>query len=388
MNEDKVCGSGGVYVHVPYCRKRCIYCDFYSAGVIQADWIRLTDALLIELDVRREEWPERVETLYIGGGTPSLLPAREFERLSRGLLERLGGAAIKEFTIEVNPEDVTVESVAVWKANGVNRVSVGIQSLDDRLLHKIGRCHDAETARRALKLLKSEYNNVSGDIIFGLPGQSIRSFESDVREILDMGVAHLSAYSLMYEERTALTQLRDMGRVNEADEMDSIEMFRLLCCLSSDYGLRRYELSNYAVPGYESRHNRLYWSGLPYLGLGPSAHSYDGKRTRCWNAGDIRGYLRAFTTAGLSTDLRNTLVSREILTDEELREEQIMTRLRTIDGLDCHDYRLRWGEQAWKKLKYKMLRHIGAGNLCLKGDRLSLTEKGVMISDEVIVDLF
>ncbi|MDE6668226.1 MAG: radical SAM family heme chaperone HemW [Muribaculaceae bacterium] len=388
MNKDRVYSSGGVYVHVPYCRKRCIYCDFYSAGVVQADWHRLVDALLTELDVRKAEWPDTIETLYIGGGTPSLIPVREFERLSTSLHERLINSTIKEFTIEVNPEDVNVESVAVWKANGVNRVSIGIQSFDDRLLRIVGRLHGAETARHALKLLRSEYDNVSGDIIFGLPGQSIRGFERDIREILDMGVTHLSAYSLMYEERTALTRLRDMGRVNETDEADSIEMFSLIGRLTEAYGLRRYELSNYAVPGYESRHNNLYWSGKPYLGLGPSAHSYDGKRTRCWNAGDIRRYLQTFTTVNPSLDLQNMLVTREILTDEELREEQIMTRLRTIAGLDCRAYRLQWGEQAWKKLKYNMARHIESGNLCLKEDMLSLTEKGVMISDEVIVDLF
>ncbi|MDE5877348.1 MAG: radical SAM family heme chaperone HemW [Muribaculaceae bacterium] len=388
MNEYKVCGSGGVYIHVPYCRKRCIYCDFYSAGVVQADWRRLVDAFLTEFDMRKEECPEKTDTLYIGGGTPSLLPAKEFERLSTGLRQRLGDSDIKEFTIEVNPEDVTVDSIALWQAYGVNRISVGVQSFDNRLLHTVGRLHDGETARRALRLLSSRCPNVSGDLIFGLPGQNVEGFCRDVREMLDMGVKHLSAYSLMYEERTALTQLRNDGRLREADEMDSVEMFSLLCRLTEAYGLKRYELSNYALPGYESQHNSLYWYGKPYLGLGPSAHSYDGKRTRRWNAGDIRMYLRTYTTSEPSPDLQDKLITREILTDEELREEEIMTRLRTTSGLDCYAYKLHWGEQAWKKLRYKVSRHVEAGNLCFKGNMLSLTERGVMISDEVIVDLF
>lgn len=379
---------GGLYVHIPYCRKRCIYCDFYSAGAIQADWHRLADSLLTELKVRIGERPAIIETIYIGGGTPSLLPSQEFERLITGLHKCAGGDGIKEFTIEVNPEDVTADSVAMWKSNGVNRVSVGIQSFDDHLLRIAGRLHDSVTSRRALKLLKSVFDNVSGDLIFGLPGQSVESFGSDVREMLDMGVPHLSAYSLMYEERTALTKLRDTGRLNEADETDSVEMFRILCCLTQSYGLKRYELSNYALPGYESCHNSLYWSGKPYIGLGPSAHSYDGIRTRCWNDADIRKYFQVYGYGEPSADLKTELTTCEILTDEELREEQIMTRLRTAEGLNCQDYRTRWGEKAIKELESKAVRHIESGNLYRRGDMLSLTERGVMISDEVIVDLF
>lgn len=366
-----------LYVHIPYCRRKCLYCDFYSEGSLRADWPLLVDTLLAEAESRREEIVRAKDpaTIYIGGGTPSLLPPEEFSRLADGLLSLTG--EVEEFTIEVNPDDVTRELAALWRSCGVDRVSMGVQSLVDEELRSVGRRHDSRTATESYEVLRHEIGNVSLDLIFGLPGQTCASLASTLRGFLDMRPDHISAYSLMYEERAALTRLRDAGKISETPEEDSAEMFALLCGTLGEAGYEQYEISNYALPGRRSVHNSGYWRGCAYVGLGPGAHSYDGRGWRRANLPDLKAYL-----AG------ERKMAEETLTRAELIEEYIMTRLRTREGIDLADFALRFGEAVRSALLRSAHPALHAGNLELIGNRLALTRLGIMISDDIITDLF
>lgn len=374
----------GIYLHIPFCRRKCYYCDFYSLGSRNAPWERFADALLDEWNRRRGELPGlteadspargRVDTLYVGGGTPSQMPTPLLERLLGALPEA------DELTVEVNPEDVTPELVATLRRAGVNRVSMGVQSFVDSELEAIGRRHTADQARRAYALLRHGFGNVSIDLIFGLPGQTQQSWQRSVDEAVALRPEHLSAYSLMWEERSALTRMRQMGKVDEADEMDTEAMYNYLTASLKAAGYEHYEISNYALPGYRSRHNSAYWTGEPYLGLGPGAHSYDGDRVRRSNPADLLGYLEHF-----GREEREPFYEEERLSDSELREEYIMTRLRRREGIEVADFCNRFGEAEGRELLWAAR---GAGDLLETGaDRIKLSPKGVMLSDSAIVRL-
>ena len=377
----------GIYVHIPYCARKCLYCDFYSEGVIRADWPQYIDALLAELRMRHNDiHADASYTLYIGGGTPSLMPVAEFLRLAKGIHE-ITGIVPQEFTIEVNPDDVTDERCAVWKRAGVNRVSMGVQSLDDKELKAIGRRHDSATARRAYATLRRYFDNISLDLMFGLPGQTPESLRQTLKEMIEMAPEHISAYSLMYEERTALTRMRDMGKVEEAGEDVNVEMFGIVNAELAQAGYERYEISNYAKPGRRSQHNSAYWQGSPYTGLGAGAHSYDGKSTRLYNRPDARTYMDA-----MEARLPEKVMEIEVLTEEELREEMIMTRLRTREGLDLKEYGERFGLQQLMQLMSRTRPMVVNNSLKVTEaegvKRLSLTEAGCVISDTIISELF
>lgn len=373
----------GVYIHIPFCARKCVYCDFYSVGARLADWPRLVSALLDEARVRVPELTgagPKCDTLYIGGGTPSLLPPGEFGRLAAGVLSLTG--PVSEFTVEVNPDDVTGELADAWRGAGVDRVSMGVQSLVDGELRAIGRRHDSRRAREAYDTLRRRFGNVSLDLMFGLPGQTRRSLRESVAGVIDMRPEHVSVYSLMYEERTALTRMRDSGRIDETPEEESAAMFADITEMLDAAGYEQYEISNYSLPGFRSRHNSAYWSGEPYVGLGPAAHSYDGLRTRRANAPDVRAYISRWLDGG------GDAVTVETLTDDELREEMIMTRLRTRGGIPLEEFRRRFGAVAFRSLLSASRRWVAAGLMEERDGTLALSRRGVMVSDEIIVSLF
>ena len=373
----------GVYIHIPFCARKCVYCDFYSVGARLADWPRLVSALLDEARVRVPELTGAgapSDTLYIGGGTPSLLPPGEFGRLAAGVLSLTG--PVSEFTVEVNPDDVTGELADAWRGAGVDRVSMGVQSLVDGELRAIGRRHDSRRAREAYDTLRRRFGNVSLDLMFGLPGQTRRSLRESVAGVIDMRPEHVSVYSLMYEERTALTRMRDSGRIDETPEEESAAMFADITEMLDSAGYEQYEISNYSLPGFRSRHNSAYWSGEPYVGLGPAAHSYDGLRTRRANAPDVRAYISRWLDGG------GDAVTVETLTDDELREEMIMTRLRTRGGIPLEEFRRRFGAVAFRSLLSASRRWVAAGLMEERDGTLALSRRGVMVSDEIIVSLF
>ncbi|MDD6668085.1 MAG: radical SAM family heme chaperone HemW [Bacteroidales bacterium] len=368
----------GIYIHIPFCSRKCIYCDFYSI----APRVETVDSYLTAVG---REYLSRigeldgkpVSTLYVGGGTPSLLTVAQIQ----SLLEPIDRTNVVESTIEVNPDDVTPEMAAGLRRLGFNRVSMGIQSFDDAELALIGRRHNARKAVEAVEILRNAgFENISIDLIYGIPGQSLESFTRSVDAALNLRVCHISAYCMTYEEGTRLTRMRDAGKLVEVDDETCVAMYQLLVDRLKSAGYEHYEISNFALPGRRSQHNCSYWNFTPYLGLGASAHSFDGSLRRS-NPASLRQYIQKINDFGVAYD-------EEIETPEQLYNEWIMTRLRTADGLDLLDVGTRWGEKMEKHTRSVLLGFENEGLVRLSADVASLTDRGVMLSDMIFRELF
>ena len=380
----------GLYVHIPFCKSRCIYCDFYST-TREAEQEAYVGALCREIRERRLELPAEADgrvcarTIYIGGGTPSLLSPAQLARIFGCIRENYAVADGAEVTVEMNPEDVVVDealSLAGGLANGTfNRVSLGIQTFDDDLLRLLRRRHSAERAVEAVKSLQlAGAQNISIDLIYGLPGQTLELWERDLDVAFSLGVQHLSAYALSYEEGTPLWRMRQRGEVQEAADELSVRMYERLCRRAREAGFEHYEISNFALPGYHSRHNSSYWTGEAYLGFGPGAHSFDGRRTRRSNHSSLSNYLSAGGGGEVPHDV-------EVLSDEELYEEAVMCGLRTCRGVDLAEIGRRYGRQRLDYLLQQASSHLRGGRLAIEHEHLRLTEAALMISDDVMSDL-
>ncbi len=376
----------GVYVHIPFCASRCLYCDFFSTTALgrRSEYV---NSLLMEMEHRQGEYEGydkgEVETIYIGGGTPSQLRPGELGRIFDAVYAHFRVSESAEVTVECNPEDVDKSFLDGLKKLPVNRVSMGIQTFDDEQLRFLCRRHNSEKAVEAVHTLQDEgYENISVDLMFGFPGERITDWEQDLKTAVLLGVPHLSAYSLMYEEGTRLTQLRDSGKITPIDDEQSLSMYTLLIEYTEESGYEHYELSNFSKPGYESRHNTCYWTGVPYIGLGAGAHSYDGRRIRRWNVSSLDKYIKGVSTG-------SSYYETERLSDTDIYNEYIMTRLRTRNGIDLKEFDCQYGENEEKTLfEETMKRHLTLGNLAVESGRLHLTCKGLFISDSVMSDFF
>ena len=372
----------GVYVHIPFCASRCSYCDFFSTLRLDEVGHDYVEALIAEARLRKAELNGKpVKTLYMGGGTPSQLPLPLLARLIDGLKATLDLNAVQEFTLEANPDDVTPEWSAAVRALGVNRVSMGVQSFQDAVLRLVGRRHTARQAIDAVASLRhAGIDNISIDLIYGLPGQRLETWAESVRQAVDLRPQHISAYGLTYEPGTRLWQQRECGEVVEASEDQYLDMYRVLVGLLQVAGYEHYEISNFALPGYRSRHNSSYWNETPYLGLGAAAHSYDGTMRRS-NPADLCGYIRRITSGQPACQV-------EDLAWWERYDERVMLGLRTADGVDAHRLRSDFGDKAWAHFVSEARRHIDAGHMiCTDDGRYILTSEGIVLSDSVMRDL-
>lgn len=377
--------SCGLYLHIPFCRSKCIYCDFFSGGVSVADWDRLVKALLQELGERKGEMPCIPDTLYIGGGTPSLMPTKAFSRLIDGINQILGGEIHwQEATIEVNPDDVTEEKCILWKKYGINRVSMGVQSFVDSELKNIRRRHDSKCAYDAYGRLRSFFDNISIDLMFGLPGQTVGSWNESIDKALEVAPDHISAYSLMFEDGTPISVLKNNGRLEFPSDDECVNMWKILSLRLSKAGYNQYEISNYSKRGFESLHNSRYWLGNPYLGIGPSAHSYDGCNVRRANPADLKGYLERFSLENCG---KQNFYCEERLCAEELQEEMILTRMRMSQGLSLSEFEKRFGLKDKNRLLRNAYKYISDDILIMDDEHLRLSDSGIMIADEVILGL-
>ena len=308
-----------IYVHVPFCRSFCTYCGFYSERACPTEaW---ADEVCREAEARRDEIKaaSAVDTLYFGGGTPSVLPPSFFGRIA----DACGGRSYCEWTVEVNPDDITPSYAAELRALGVNRVSMGVQSLDDGILRWMNRRHSADGARSAFRMLREAgFDNISVDVIFGVAGMTAAVLESTVRELLEWRPEHISAYQLSIEEGSALDRLVREGRYAELPDEACEAQYRLICQLLAAAGYEHYEISNWALPGRRAVHNSAYWTRSPYVGLGGGAHSLRflgpmADQIRSWNTEAVSGWKSEC----------------EVLTADQVREEEIMLALRTADGV-------------------------------------------------------
>ena len=383
-----------VYLHVPFCRSFCTYCGFYSETCSKSRQSELfneyADAVLTEAEERKEEIRSNpLRTLYIGGGTPSVLPPDVLRRVVQGIRRVQGGTPLREFTIEVNPEDIVEkgdEYVAGLLDLGVTRISMGIQSFDDGILRWMNRRHDSARARKAYSMIRRAAERagkeieVSIDLIFGIPGLDLQTWERTVSAALSLGKGegfkapdHISAYQLSIEEGSALEEKIARGECTEASDEDCSRQYRTLCRKLREGGYNHYEISNFAIPGKEAVHNSAYWNRTPYVGLGPGAHSLtirdDGQQVRSWNTQVLPA--------------RGKTYSREMeeLSDEDIRVERIMLGLRTSAGLPADELYLLAGKDALEK-------QTAAGCLTIGPDGMArIPEERFFVSDEIIGSL-
>ena len=287
----------GLYVHIPFCSSFCIYCDFYSEVAPERVDAYL-EALGREAQARSNELEVPPSTLYVGGGTPSLLSERQFSKLSEILRKNFDLSQVGEFTVEANPDDITPEKLALWRSCGVNRLSIGVQSFCDKHLKWMRRRHDSAAAARAFSMARETgFGNISLDLIFGYAGLSQPEWEATINEVLSLRPEHISCYQMMLEEGTPLTLLAEAGKYAEPPQEECAAQYASLQRRLAEAGYVQYEISNFALPGFESHHNSAYWRREPYLGLGPAAHSFDGARRRSWNNPDLEDWLAAWNPA-------------------------------------------------------------------------------------------
>lgn len=371
-----------LYIHVPFCAQRCNYCDFYTQTQ-QGLRVGYIEALLSELRSRRNElYPhETLNNIYLGGGTPSLLSIAELERIFSHIYELYPISSDAEITLEANPDDITIDYAQGLKSLPVNRVSMGTQSFQEEDLRFLNRRHNRRQVYDAVDRLRHiGIDNLSLDLIYGLPNQTAKTWADNLEQICSLDVPHISAYHLIYEEGTALTRLRDLGKVQEVSEADSVMFFRMLIDRLTQVGYEHYEISNFAKPGRYARLNTGYWLGERYIGLGPAAHSYDGK-VRSHNVASIKVY-----TEGWKDSKR--VYEAEELSDLERQHEYLMTRLRTQWGVSLRDYASLFSEQAVEDLLRRADSYIRRGDLLLSDDVLRLSPSGIFISDAILVELF
>lgn len=370
----------GVYIHIPFCKKRCIYCDFYST-TFDALKDSYMDALKCELTQRRDYCGnEAVETIYFGGGTPSQLPPHRLQELIAQVEDNFPTTKGMEITVELNPDDLTEEYVHQLRQTDINRLSIGIQTFDEEKLRFLRRRHTAAAAIQAVeRCQRAGYANISIDLIYGLPGENGAAWEKDLDTAIRLGVQHLSAYHLIYEEGTSLHRLLAEHKVEEVDEDESLAQFETMNRKLRQAGFERYEISNFCKPGFHSRHNSSYWSGRKYIGCGPSAHSFDGA-SRQWNISDLREYIRRIADG-------ENYFEKEILDADTQYNELIITSLRTTHGLCLKKVRSRFGQAAVDYLMQNASPHLCAGALTLEGEMLRISESGIFLSDGIMSDL-
>lgn len=385
----------GIYIHIPFCESRCIYCDFYSTTSLKwkDDYV---DALCKEMELRPaiqalgDNYP--IETIYLGGGTPSQLSDGHLQQIFTKLKETYGDLFSKnmEITMECNPDDVTPDFCKTLGKLPVNRVSMGAQTFSDQRLQFLRRRHNTTEVKEAVSLLrKTGIANISIDLMFGFPKENIEDWKYDILQALQLGVEHISAYSLMYEEGTPLYKMLEQGKIEEIDEELSRNMYDTLIDMLTLSGYEHYEISNFAKPGYCSRHNSSYWNETPYIGLGAAAHSYRRARnqsgkmevTRSWNINNIQQYINSIHQAILPSEKENLDLTTRY-------NDLITTALRTSNGIDLKKTEKEFGKSYLEKLLHEANSKIQRGLMKIdnKNYRLSLTREGIYISDDIMGD--
>lgn len=370
----------GIYIHIPFCKVFCNYCDFYSI-TDNSETESLVQAVLLETAMQKRYLDsETVETVYFGGGTPSLLTAGQTGQIISAIRNNFSVSEDPEITIEVNPDDVYEGYFNELAGAGVNRVSLGVQSWNDKRLKYLGRRHDAAQSVKALQLAFREgIVNVSADLIYGIPGMTTGDLKHDLEETFAFPVTHLSAYHLTIEEGTRFGKMKKEKKLVEPDEETSNAMFTLLGNMCREKGFIHYEISNFALEGYISRHNSAYWKQIPYLGLGPSAHSFN-RTARQWNISDAKKYIRSINSGKVPFE-------KEELDKLTIFNEYVMTSLRTMWGIDLGHVEAYYDKELHDYLVNLSGKYIRYGLMHREKNTLVLTDQGRMISDNIIAEL-
>ena len=370
----------GIYIHIPFCAKRCLYCDFFSSTDMQFKTPYI-QAIIREMELRKDYIDnEPIETIYFGGGTPSQLGEKDFEKIFDAINRIFDTSQCQEITLEANPDDMTPEYVASLQKLPFNRISMGVQSFQEKDLRFLNRRHNREQAIRAVALCKEHgISNINIDLIYGLPGQTLDEWSLNLEEAILLDVPHISAYHLIYEERTALYKLLKEGGITPVDEELSVSLFSTLINRLTKAGYLHYEISNFARPGYISQHNSSYWLGKKYIGIGAAAHSYNGSN-RLWSVSSLPLYLKGIATETPAVEI-------EELDENTQYNDFIITRLRTMWGIQLQKIKELFGEEKWNYLKQQAEPYLQQDLLNLQNETLKLSKKGIFISDGIMSDL-
>jgi oxygen-independent coproporphyrinogen III oxidase len=366
----------GIYIHIPFCKKACHYCNFHFSTSLQLK-DEIINAIVQEIILQKNYLTQTIQTIYFGGGTPSILNSQDVEKILKTIYANYTVAKTIECTLEANPDDITKDKIIAWKAIGINRLSIGIQSFVEADLHWMNRAHNVQQAIDCITIaIANGISNLSIDLIYGTPNLSNADWQKNIETAIEMGIQHLSCYALTVEPNTALDKMIALQKKENVDPNKAAEQFEILMNLSPSIGLEHYEISNFAKAGYRSKHNSNYWQGVPYLGIGPSAHSYNGT-TRQWNIANNALYIQSLKNNTLPFEV-------EILTEQNKLNEYIMTSLRTIEGLD-----IAYVEKAFKvNLMDKIAKFTNSNLMVVENSFLKLTNAGKLRADGIASELF
>jgi oxygen-independent coproporphyrinogen III oxidase len=371
----------GIYIHIPYCRQACRYCDFHFVVSV---WQKkeLLPIILREIEERKDFLEnEGIDSIYFGGGTPSVLESAEIENILEAIYKFNTVSAEAEISFEANPEDLKKEYLKKLKKTGINRLSIGIQSFQDSDLELMHRIHNSEQAITAVGNAREiGFENISIDLIYGIPRQEPGIWQKNLETALSLGIQHFSAYHLTYEPGTIFDHWRKKARINPVPEEESLSQFKLLISSAIQKGFEHYEISNFALPGYHSLHNSSYWQQKKYLGIGPSAHSYNSKSRR-WNFSNNKKYIENLISG-------SEYFETEILTPEDLYNEFVMTSLRTMRGISYLKLRDQFGEKKADYFKSKIKKFEDSGHVIVEQDFFRLGGEGIFIADHIIAGVF
>ncbi len=370
----------GIYVHIPFCRKACHYCNFHFSTT-HSLLPKMVESIVGEISLQKGYLSTEVSTIYFGGGTPSICSNEQLGTLINELKNTFFLASFVEMTLEANPDDITKEKLLHWKSLGINRLSIGVQSFRAEDLLWMNRAHSAYQAIDAILLAKENgFENISIDLIYGTPTLSDEQWYHNVQTAIDLKVPHLSCYALTVESKTALNKMIEKKKMEAPDPEKQARHFELLMQWMETAGYEHYEISNFAKPGMRSKHNSSYWQGEHYVGLGPAAHSFNGY-SRQWNIANNALYIQGIATGTVPFEM-------EKLTPTQALNEYIMTSLRTSEGLSFEYIKYNWDEESANEIKKKSSVHILQENALINNEHLQLTKSGKLLADGIASDLF
>jgi oxygen-independent coproporphyrinogen III oxidase len=370
----------GIYLHIPFCKQACAYCNFHFATSLRYK-DEMIAALVKEIELQKPYLEgEEIRTIYFGGGTPSLLTPAECGTLLDAIRNAYPVTNDAEITLEANPDDITKEKLKAWKNTGINRLSIGIQSFFEADLQWMNRAHNSTQAITALEWALEEFNNITIDLIYGSPLLTDEMWQANVQKAIDYKIPHLSCYALTVEEKTPLHKQISSNKKENVEEEKQARQFLYLMKTLNENGYEHYEVSNFAKPGFYSRHNSSYWKGEKYLGIGPSAHSFNGA-SRQWNIANNNKYIQGINKGVLEAEV-------EVLTLEQQLNEYIMISLRTMQGMDLEKIRLKFGEGYKVNIEKKLQRYKNTSLLIETASFVQLTEEGMLRADGIAADLF
>ncbi len=369
----------GIYIHIPFCHQICHYCDFNKVFFKNQPVDEYIEALGLEMKMFVEKYQEQlhIETIFLGGGTPTSLSPDQLNRLFELIRQYIPGQYLQEFTSEANPDELTLEKLVVMKNNGLNRLSLGVQSFDEDILSRLGRTHSNEHVYKTLQLARDTgFSNISIDLMYGLPGQSMEQWEDTLARALALDLPHYSAYSLIVEPKTVFYNLMTKGKLTLPGDDVEAEMYEVLMREMESKGVKQYEISNFAKPGFHSRHNNLYWENVSYAGFGAGAHGY-AKGIRYANIGPIKKYIEAVTKAEFPLQTTHEVTAKEKM------EEEMFLGLRKVEGVNKKHFEKKFGLGLEDVYGQVLIKHINSGSILNTNESVSLTKEGRFIGNEI-----